>query len=153
MLDRPFARFVAPDDIDLWSRNLAGLLDRESRLDFELTLLRGDGLRLCAQLDGLRLAREGVPTVVLVVLTDIGARKQAEIALREQESFFRLIAENLGDFIAVLDPEGRRIYSSPSYQWLFGDGRDLAGTDCFAEVHEDDRPRIKQAFHETLRKR
>ncbi|MDP2810762.1 MAG: PAS domain S-box protein [Rhodocyclaceae bacterium] len=151
VLDRPFTQFVEHEDIDLWSRNLASLVRQEDRLNFEITLLRGEGSPFCAQIDGRCLANEGMRPVVLVVLTDIAARKQAEVALREQEKFFRLIAENLGDFIAVLDLEGRRIYNSPSYQRLFGDTRDLRGTDSFAEIHEDDRPRIKEAFRETLR--
>ncbi|MDP2822081.1 MAG: PAS domain S-box protein [Sulfuritalea sp.] len=150
LLNVSFARFVVPEDIELLNRNLASLTDRENHPGFEITLLRGDGSRFGAQLDGMRLARDGMPTLLLV-LTDITARKQAEAALREQEEFFHLIAENLGDFIAVLDPQGRRIYNSPSYQRLFGDTRDLRGTDSFAEIHEDDRPRIKQAFHETVR--
>lgn len=37
-------------------------------------------------------------------------------ALREQKEFFHLLAENLSDFIAVLDRDGRRLYNSPSYQ-------------------------------------
>ena len=151
LLNRPFTQFVATDDIDLWSRNLASLTSPDSRLNFEITLLRAGGARFRAQLDGLRLANNGMPPVVLVVLMDIGAREQAELGLREKESFFRLIAENLGDFIAVLDLKGRRIYSSPSYQRLFGDARDLRGTDSFAEIHEDDRPRIKKVFRETVR--
>ena len=43
---------------------------------------------------------------------------QQEAALREQKEFFRLIAENLDGFVAVLDSEGRRLYNSPSYARL-----------------------------------
>ncbi len=82
------------------------------------------------------------------------ARAKAEVALaslREQEAFFRLIAENIGDFIAVLDLQGRRLYNSPSYQRFFGAERDLRGSDSFAEIHPDDRERIKQLFQDTVR--
>jgi len=151
LLNAPFVRFVAPGDVDLLSRNLFGPALRNGQVSFELSLLRGDASYLSAQLDGVLLAQEGTTPVVLVVVTDIGVRKKTEQALREQEKFFRLIAENLGDFIAVLDLEGRRIYNSPSYQRLFGHTRDLRGTDSFAEIHDDDRARIKQAFLETVR--
>jgi diguanylate cyclase (GGDEF)-like protein/PAS domain S-box-containing protein len=151
VLRQPFAQFVAAGDLQFWSKRLGALLKPESRLNLEINLLRGDGSRFCAQLDGLCLkAGESLP-LVLVVLTDIAARKRAETALREQEKFFRLIAENLGDFIAVLDLEGRRIYNSPSYRRLFGEATDLSGTDSFAEIHEDDRPRVKELFRETVR--
>jgi len=151
LLNAPFVRFVAPGDVDLLTRNLFGPALRKGQVSFEASLLRGDGSYLSAQLDGVLLVQEGMTPVVLMVVTDIGVRKRTELALREQEKFFRLIAENLGDFIAVLDLEGRRIYNSPSYQRLFGHARDLRGTDSFAEIHEEDRARIKQAFLETVR--
>lgn len=149
-LGRPFGQFVVGEEIARWRDNLVGLGDPASRLSFEFTLLRGDGSRSCAQFEALRLACEGMAPVILVVLTDLAQRKQAEAALREQEEFFRLLAENLGDFVAVLDLDGRRIYNSPSYQRLFGPARDLRGTDSFAEIHADDRPRIKGEFCDTV---
>ncbi len=151
LLDAPFMRFVAPGDIDIVKQKLLGSGLHKGQVSFESSLLRGDGSYLAAQLDGLLLAREAANPLVLLVLTDIGLRKKTEMALREQEKFFRLIAENLGDFIAVLDLEGRRIYNSPSYQRLFGPDRDLRGTDSFAEIHAEDRPRIIEAFQETVR--
>lgn len=81
---------------------------------------------------------------------DLTARKEAEEALREQKEFFHLIAENIGDFIAVLDLEGKRLYNSPSYERFFGDTIDLLGTDSFAEVHPDDQERVKRVFKETV---
>jgi PAS domain S-box-containing protein len=71
--------------------------------------------------------------------------------LREQEAFFRLIAENIGDMVAVLDLEGRRLYNSPSYRALFGEPDALQGTDSFADIHPDDRDKVRKVFTETVR--
>lgn len=88
---------------------------------------------------------------ISVVIADLSERKQAEEALREQEEFFRLITENVDDYIAVLDLKGRRLYNSPSYARLFGDTRAMKGTDSFTEIHPDDREHVRQAFMETVR--
>lgn len=80
----------------------------------------------------------------------IAGRKQVDKALAEQEEFFRLIAENVEDFIAVLDLEGRRLYNSPSYTRLFGNAYAMEGTDSFAEIHPDDRERVKQVFRDSV---
>lgn len=65
------------------------------------------------------------------------------------EHSIRLILDNTSDLIAMLDTEGRRLYNSPSYQALFGDG-DLTGTDSFREIHPDDRERVQRVFRETV---
>ncbi len=68
----------------------------------------------------------------------------------EADKYFRLIAENLTDMIAVLDPSGRRLYCSPNYR-LLGDPENLAGTNSFDDVHPDDRERIRDVFFSTVR--
>ena len=80
----------------------------------------------------------------------IRAEQRDKQALRKQEAFFRMIAENVDDFIAVLDLDGRRVYNSPAYARLFGDVSALCHTDSFAEIHPDDRERMRQIFRETI---
>ncbi|SBT04246.1 Diguanylate cyclase/phosphodiesterase with PAS/PAC sensor(S) (fragment) [Candidatus Accumulibacter aalborgensis] len=82
---------------------------------------------------------------------DIVEREELEASLREQREFFRLISESIGEHIAVLDLEGQRLYNSPSYRQIFGDTRELRGSDSFADVHPDDRERVQQVFKETTR--
>jgi diguanylate cyclase (GGDEF)-like protein/PAS domain S-box-containing protein len=50
----------------------------------------------------------------------------------------------------VLDLNGRRLYNSPSYRQLFGEPEDLRNSDSFAEIHPDDRERVRQVFLETV---
>ena len=87
---------------------------------------------------------------IFAAINDITERKQVEAALQEQETFFRLIAENIGDMVAVLDLEGRRLYNSPSYRALFGDPEALVGTDSFTEIHPDDQAEVRRVFMETV---
>ncbi len=123
----------------------------QSRL-YEKEYIRKDGTIFPVELK-THLLRDGKgqPEAMWAVVRDISERKRVEAALCEQEEFFRLIAENSGDFIAVLDLEGRRLYNSPSYKQFFGDTRYLLGTDSFTEVHPDDQERVRRVFFETVK--
>jgi len=150
LLRRRFVTFIAPEDRDHWYRYFMNVLQRDDKLACGLALLRGDGSRLQVQLDSVRLLGDNKLPAVLIVLSDIAGRKLAGEEVREQEAFFRMIAENIEDFIAVLDLEGRRLYNSPSYARLFGEHESMKGTDSFAEIHPDDREHVKRLFKETV---
>jgi diguanylate cyclase (GGDEF)-like protein/PAS domain S-box-containing protein len=48
--------------------------------------------------------------------------------------------------IAVIDPNGQRLYNSPAYQKILGYGpEDLAATSSMDQVHPDDRARVLEA--------
>ena len=127
------------------------LLDGESAY-YEKEYIRKDGSVVPVELKAhLLLDSKGEPEAIWAIVRDISERKRAEAALREQEEFFRLVAENSGDFIAVLDLDGKRLYNSPSYQQFFGDTRYMAGTDSFVEIHPEDRERVRKIFFETVR--
>ncbi|MGB8409755.1 MAG: diguanylate cyclase, partial [Gallionella sp.] len=151
LLKQRLARFIAPEDIDRWRQHLLLVLKSDEKLTCELVCKREDGTSFYAQMDCIRLLKEGKAPMVRIVLNDITERKQMDEVVREQEEFFRMIAENTEDFIAVLDLEGRRLYNSPSYARLFGDAEQLMGTDSFAEVHPEDREYIKRIFRKTVR--
>ncbi|MBI4350330.1 MAG: response regulator [Elusimicrobia bacterium] len=67
----------------------------------------------------------------------------------EADKYFRLIAENLTDMIALVDTTGRRLYCTPNYSFL-GDPEILAGTDSFNNIHPEDKERIKSIFFNTV---
>ena len=151
LLHKRFDAFVAPENIETWTEYFISLLQRDDKSACELAVVRGDDTRRQVKLDSQRLLNDNKATVVRVVLSDISENKRAEDELREQEDFYRMITENVDDFIAVIDLEGRRLYNSPSYSRLFGDPEALKGTDSFAEIHPDDREHVKRVFRETVK--
>jgi two-component system cell cycle sensor histidine kinase/response regulator CckA len=66
--------------------------------------------------------------------------------LVEKEELFHLISENAADMIAVVDMEGNRIYNSLAYQKVLGySPEELRGSSGFAEIHPEDRERVREA--------
>ena len=63
--------------------------------------------------------------------------------------YFRLIAENLTDMVAILDTDGKRLYCTPNYR-LLGKPEDLAGSDSFLDIHPDDRAGVERIFRQTI---
>lgn len=71
--------------------------------------------------------------------------------LRKSEEHFRLIAENVTDLIAIVDPQGRRIYNSPSYERLLGYSPDELQTSlAFTQIHPEDRAGVIAAARELI---
>jgi PAS domain S-box-containing protein len=81
----------------------------------------------------------GYATMVgYVVHTQNRRLAAARDAVRASEERYRLIAENAGDLIAMIDHDGRWLYTSPSYARILA-AADLApGADAFRRVHPDD---------------
>jgi PAS domain S-box-containing protein len=61
------------------------------------------------------------------------------------------VFESISDLIAIVDLEGRRLYNSPSYQYLLEDPEELRGTDSFMDIHPEDREKVRRAFHDVIR--
>lgn len=77
-------------------------------------------------------------------------RAQFQRELLRRDQLFRQITENVDDLIAVLDLDGRRVFSSPSYRQILADPEELVGTDSFADIHPEDRERIRAVFAGTV---
>lgn len=89
--------------------------------------------------------------VGLVVYSQNQHLREARERLREGERQYRLITEHAADLVAMVDRDGRWLYSSPSYARLFRP-EDLApGRDAFRNLHEEDQFRVRGAVQVVLR--
>ncbi|HMW81684.1 MAG TPA: EAL domain-containing protein [Accumulibacter sp.] len=144
-----FMQRIHPDDRRALEHASAAALRGEA-LDIEVRIVIGDTTRWVAQRAEVEFDEAGRPLRSVGTTQDITARKMLESSLREQKEFFRLISESIGEHIAVLDLEGRRLYNSPSYRQFFGDERQLTGSNSFADVHPEDRERVQAVFRQTV---
>ena len=94
-----------------------------------------------------------LPPAIRTTLQEAAQRKHSQDslkALQQRANLFQRISETVTDLVCVLDLHGRRLYTSHSYQTLFGP-EPLHGTDAFADIHPEDRERIRDIFKETVR--
>jgi PAS domain S-box-containing protein len=81
------------------------------------------------------------------ILTDITARRKAEVALRESEERFRALAETSFDWVWEVDPEGRYTYVSPRAADLLGyAAEEILGKTPFDLMPEDEAHRVSEIF-------
>jgi PAS domain S-box-containing protein len=94
--------------------------------------------------------RIGGKQLFFCVARDITGRKKADRALRESETRFRQLVENLDEVFWISDLEGSTtIYVSPAYERIWG----RSCESLYAEpkswrdaIHPEDRPRMEATF-------
>ncbi|MCC6803809.1 MAG: PAS domain S-box protein [Anaerolineae bacterium] len=94
---------------------------------------------------------DGEITAGMVLLQNIHEQKRAELALRESEERYRLIAENATDLISVQSPERVYLYASPASRTLLGyEPDELVGHPLDNFLHPEDVDRVRRVFAHTL---
>jgi PAS domain S-box-containing protein len=74
-------------------------------------------------------------------------RKSAEDVLRERESYYRALIENVSDIVTILSTDGVILYESPSIEQVLGfQPNELVGQNGFGLIHPDDRERVLEHF-------
>ena len=113
-------------------------------LNEELIMRGKDGRDLSLQYSGVAVEIGG-ETVLLSVLVDLTARKQAEEALRRNELLFRAIVSDQTEMIVRWKPDGTRTFVNQAYCRIFG-GRpeDHLGTSFFPLIAPEHREVIHQ---------
>lgn len=92
--------------------------------------------------------------LLICTVRDITARKLAESAIHESEKRYRLLADNITDMVAVISPDGRYTYVSPSSKTLTGYApEELVGKSSIEFIHPADLYELEAAFSRARVKR
>ncbi len=115
----------------------------------ELELMRKDGSRVAVYSSHIMLQNSDGEQEIYSVDIDLSDRKHTEIALKDSEERYRLLAENINDLVCLHHPDARYLYVSFSCETLLGYRYDeMIGQDPYTFFHPDDRDRIRQEAHE-----
>jgi diguanylate cyclase (GGDEF)-like protein/PAS domain S-box-containing protein len=124
--------------------------EEASQYPLVVTVARSESELLASWWRALRTdALVGVVLLCMIVLlaallsSQFRFRLKTERVLRERETRYRLLADNIADIVILLDGRGLLLYVSPSVEPILGlRGNDLIGKSCFDLVHCDDKERV-----------
>jgi PAS domain S-box-containing protein len=90
---------------------------------------------------------DGHPQGYVATLLDITELKASEEALRRNQSLFTAIHRHVVDLVAIIDADGHRLYTSPSYQFILGyEEQEMARLSSTDLLHPEDAQRVSQAL-------
>lgn len=72
--------------------------------------------------------------------------------MSKADDLFTLITDNVADLIAVVNPEGYRIWNNQAYLTTLGyEPDEIEGTYSLGEIHTEDQPLVKEVFDESVK--
>ena len=145
-LGKPYG-LILPDNRDgRWPDLLARIVETGYWQD-EQMMQKADGTTFRAETQ-ITLARDrtGTPTALVGISRDITHRKEIETSLRESETRFRQLTENLEEVFILAKPRmGPVLYVNPAYERIWGQpcaALYLSQESRLKSVHAEDRLRV-----------
>ena len=115
---RPLAEVVGPDNAALIVAHATPLEDG-GEAQFEIVVVQHGQQRFCHAALVCRM-REGGRCGYLLLLTDVSARKLAELALREEKDKFRVTLNSIGDAVIATDGDAKVTFINPVAELMTG---------------------------------
>lgn len=133
LIGRSVLDLAHPDVEDRIKARKSRLAEGGATAPFEHPMVRLDGEERIVVARSVPVTYNG-QAAAQTVIRDVTEQRRAERALRESEERYRLLAENIRDVIALLDPELNVSYVSPSTEHLLGYSREALRTLSFHDV-------------------
>jgi PAS domain S-box-containing protein/putative nucleotidyltransferase with HDIG domain len=120
LTSKSFTDFIHPDDLNMVvDHHIRRIKGEEVPPVYPFRVIGQDGTVIWCELNAAVIQWKGKPATLLF-LTNITERKRADEELKESESKYRLLADNVDDVIFVLDMNLNYTYASPSVKILMG---------------------------------
>ncbi|MFX0133157.1 MAG: PAS domain S-box protein [Candidatus Hodarchaeota archaeon] len=143
LIGKDITKFVHPDDM-IKSIEIGRKYWETGEAMVEARLKRKDGTYFWTEVKGKRFVDIDGEEKILLVSRDITERKKVEQELKESETRYRLISENVNDLIDVLDDKFKIEYLNEDahrrisgYSW-----DDSIGKDGFRYMHPEDMVKV-----------
>lgn len=144
--------FIAQEDRERAVAGLQKTLEKGLQEKIEYRLLRKDGSSYIAELSTAVIRNvDGTPRAFVGTLRDVTARKQTENALRDSETKYKTLTENVnvGIYRNTVGPRGQFIEANPAIIKMFGYG----SKEEFLAVNVSDlyqHPEDRRKFNEKM---
>jgi diguanylate cyclase (GGDEF)-like protein/PAS domain S-box-containing protein len=112
----------------------------EVQRDVTMGVRRADGVLVWVSADAVPLhGPDGAVCGVVTAYLDATDEQEAAARLRRDREAFRVLAEQSGDVVALMDMENRYVYVSPACERVYGwRPEEMIGRPAFDFVHPDD---------------
>ncbi len=154
-IERDWRPIVHPDDAVRVLADLESALAGKGTFAGEFRVRRRDGsVRWITTLGEVERDARGEPVKVVGLSLDTTARKRAELALRESEQRYRVLAENTMDMIVQTDLHSVCRYVSPGCRKILGyEPEELVARGSQEIVHPDDLPEVETLVEDIVARR
>jgi PAS domain S-box-containing protein len=150
LLGKPWVMAAPAETAAQAERFLAAVLADSPKVSDQWQVKRKDGGLVDVLVSFRSLARDDGQRCAVLTFADVTGRIQAEHRLKESETRFRQIAENVREVLWVTDPgKSQMLYVSPAYERVWGRSVEdlLRNPLSFVDaIHPEDRSRVVAAF-------
>jgi diguanylate cyclase (GGDEF)-like protein/PAS domain S-box-containing protein len=129
-----------PEDAE---RVLAVLANRSAESTVTYRMRRKDGSYVWVETTCKPLHGPGRDDLRVAIVRNVDDRIRADLLLHESEARYRFLAENTGDLIILVGPDGKRLYVSKACMDLLGyTQQEMLAMNSRETLHPDDADRV-----------
>jgi PAS domain S-box-containing protein len=142
--------YVQPERVEIVKEVYRKVLGGEEIVT-EITIPNGNDLAIFSNHYKPAYDDNGALYGAFITSKDITEEKKTKELIEANERRFRSLVENSGDAIAVLTPDAKVVYISPSVEKILGyTEHDIYTTDLVSLIHPDDIPYKAEKLHLVL---